>query len=386
MDFYYLVKLNKYHSHFAVEFLLLMITVFTVGLNLFLRTNLRLMLPAEHSLFFVYLKDHASLNEQLVQAYESVDVKLAEINLPAVRQVLAASTKNRAESLGNSREILLPTMSGSALQKPNPASSGSPLPNHDVEVYQVRGGDTVARIAASYGVSVDTILVENKLTSVETIRPGQELRILPTTGIRHVVLDGETLEGIAKKYVVDVEDILEYNDIEIEDVVQPGDELIIPNAKVKVEPTPARKQYLANLKKPDDYQQVEVPNDYRGSNTELIWPLPEARRLSQKFSRRHPGIDIPCNNCPVVAAADGIVEIAGYQRNGYGNTIVINHGHDVRTRYGHAWQILVSAGEQVSQGQVIMLSGSTGRSSGPHLHFEVRVSGNTAVNPLSVVK
>ena len=376
------VKLNNYHSHFAVEFFLLVVLMLTVGANLFIRANASLAKISERSLLFVYLKNHPERNEKLVQAYESVNHTVTSMS--AVRQVLAATTAG-ADDASHDSHMPLPTQSGQALVKPNPSSSGSPSPNHDVQVYQVRGGDTVSRIAAAYGVSESTITIENKLASADSIKPGQDLVILPTSGVKHVVKDGETLEAIAKKYNVELEDVLEYNEIEIENVIQPGEEIIVPNATVKTPPTPERQQYLAKLKKPDNYQQVEVPGDYQGSGSGLIWPLPGAHRLSEKCVRRHQGIDSPCNNCQVVAASDGIVEIAGYQKNGYGNTILINHGGGLKTRYGHAWTLFVSAGERVEQGQVIMLSGSTGRSSGPHLHFEVRVNG-AAKNPLSYVK
>ena len=85
----------------------------------------------------------------------------------------------------------------------------------------------------------------------------------------------------------------------------------------------------------------------------------------------------------MVAADDGIVELAGWQKS-YGYTIVINHGSGRKTRYGHASNLLVSAGDQVVKGQIIMISGSTGRSTGPHLHFELLING-VRVNPLKYV-
>ncbi len=373
-------KLNNC-SHFAVEILLLVILAFTVGVNLFLKTNLSQAKISDGSMFFAYLKNNPHLNDKLLEAYESVNLELSQ-NHNLVKQVLAASTKAKDMGLEHTAQIPLPTLSGSTLLKPNPASSAGLLPKQDIQVYQVRGGDTVARIATAYGVSVNTILWENNLTSSGAIRPGQELKILPTSGVKHTVKEGETISSIAKKYGVDAEDILEYNEIEIEEHIVPSEEIIIPNGVKKTPPTPARQKYLADLQK-EDYKKIEVPADYQGTGHELIWPEPAGSRISQYFSSRHRAIDIPCRNCQIVAAADGIVELSGWQK-GYGNTIVINHGNGIKTRYGHASALIVNAGDTVAQGQAIMISGSTGRSTGPHLHFEVKINGQL-VNPLSLV-
>src|SRR3989338_4859799 len=364
-----LLKLNNYHSHFAVELLLVIITVIAASGNLMLKANLGAVNPANKSLLFAYLAESPDLNEKLYNSLETINLELAADRMVLEKQVLAASVK--ADETAGANEALLPTLSGSALLKPNPAGNGALL-KKDIETYEVKGGDTIAQIAGVYGVSEDTIITENNLSG-SIIKPGQELRILPTTGVKHVIKDGETLDMISKKYGVDLEDILEYNEIEIEDHIFPGEEIIVPNAVVKKTPTPQRRQYVADLQK-EDYKKVEVPDDYQpalGANSDFIWPIPAARRLSQSFWSKHRAIDVPCRDCQVVAAGGGIVEIAGWQK-GYGYTILINHGNGYKTRYGHASKLLVTAGEAVAQGQAIMVSGSTGRATGPHLHFEIR--------------
>lgn len=374
-------KLDKYIHFFASELVLLLLLILAVGNNVTLKANADTGHQGHNrSLFFVYLQSHKTLNPNLVDASESISQKLAgEPNL--LKQILSASVMAKTGSAFSSEAAPLPTLSGSALMKPNPADSGG-IPKKDIEVYEVRPGDTVARIAAAYGVNNYTIIHENGLSAAGMIRPGQELRILPTTGIKHTIKDGETLESIAKKYNVHTEDILEYNEIEIPEFIQIGDEVIIPNGVAKTPPTPQRQQYLADLQR-EDVKRAEVPDSLQGGG-EYIWPLTAAHRLSQGFKRSHPGIDVPCRDCEVVAAAGGIVELSGYQK-GYGNTIVINHGSGHKTRYGHASNLLVSAGDRVEQGQTIMISGNTGRSTGPHLHFEIIESG-TRINPLSRVK
>lgn len=369
--------LRKIRSYFAIELLLFLVLLAAVITNLELRLTHRRQ-TLNRSLFFIALKNHPQLNRELLDTYESLNLEVVqETNLE--KQILAASAKGKDQVV--SPATPLPTLSGSALLKPNPATSSTLSPKRDIEVYTVRGGDTVGRIAAAYGISVETILSENNLTVTSYIQPGQELKILPTSGVKHVVMEGETISAIAKKYQVEEEDILEYNEIEIEDFILPGEELIIPGGTKKV-PTRERRQYLADLQR-EDYKKIEVPQDYQGDGSELIWPMPSAYRLSQGFKRRHPGVDVPCRDCEIVSADDGIVELAGWQR-GYGNTIVINHGSGVKTRYAHGKALHASVGDQVSQGQLIMTSGSTGRSTGPHLHFEV-IQGGQFVNPLAVV-
>ena len=381
--FYGKIRAQNLHSHFAVELLLLLIVGITVGANLLLRTNSARASYENQSLFFSFLKTHPQWNEKLADAWGRVNVRFSHAHAVAGDQILlaAASTISKDDILENEGSDPLPNLSGSALLKPNPASTLAEG-NQDSEIYQVRGGDTVARIAAAYGVSVDTVIWENNLSTTGTIRPGQELRILPTNGVSHTVLSGETISGIAKKYGVDAEAILEYNYIEIEENIFPGEVIIIPDGAKIAPPTPQRKQYLADLQK-EDFQKVDVPADYQGTSSGLAWPMPAAKKLSQSYSSRHRAIDVPCRDCEVVAAGDGIVQLAGWQ-TGYGNTIVINHGNGISSRYGHGKSLSVKAGDSVTQGQAIMISGSTGRSTGPHLHFEIKINGQL-VDPLKYV-
>lgn len=386
--FYELLKLNiGSYSHFAVEIFLLVILVFTVGINFFMKTSLNRAERQNDSLFFSYLKNQApGRNEKLLQAYGSVNIKLAEGSPKLGKYVLSASTIS-SQSPNDPKKAPLPTLSGSALQKPNPSTNSPVVTFRDVEVYEVKNGDTVGEIADAYGVSVNTILWENNLASSGTIKPGQQLNILPVSGVKHTVQKGETISSIAKKYGITdengIEEIFEMNSIEAEDLIQEGEELIIPNGVKKAPPTPQRQQYLVDVRK-EDYQKHSVPENYAGSGTGLIWPIPCAHRLSQSASRRHMAIDVPAKYCPVVASADGIIEQAGWKK-GYGYMVMVNHGNGLSTLYAHGSQILVAAGEKVAQGQGVMISGNTGRSTGPHLHFEVRVGGSLK-NPLSYVK
>ena len=124
-----------------------------------------------------------------------------------------------------------------------------------------------------------------------------------------------------------------------------------------------------------------------GSNVPSIWPttgvVTSPYGLRWGGSDFHPGIDIANDmGTPILATADGIVEYAGWNSGGYGNMVDINHGNGIMTRYGHGSQVVVAAGQHVVRGQVIMLMGSTGFSTGPHVHYEVHVNGQR-VNPIS---
>ena len=124
-----------------------------------------------------------------------------------------------------------------------------------------------------------------------------------------------------------------------------------------------------------------------GSNVPSIWPtvgvVTSPYGLRWGGSDFHPGIDIANDmGTPILATADGIVEYAGWNSGGYGNMVDINHGNGIMTRYGHASQVVVSAGQHVTRGQIIALMGSTGFSTGPHVHYEVHVNGQR-VNPIS---
>ena len=244
--FYKLLQFNiKSYSHFAVELFLFVIIALTAGVNLYLRTNLGRAQTPNKSLFFVYLKNYVpDRNEKLVDAYESVRIKLtqdlAKPASPAGRQILAASTIEKQIKSNNPKDVPLPTLSGSALLKPNPPSSDLFITKRDVEVqkYEVKPGDSVGAIASAFNVSVDTIKWENNMSTANpVIKPGEILTILPTNGVKHVIKEGETISGLAKKYGVDAESIFEYNEIEIEELIIAGEEIIIPNGIKTAPPT-----------------------------------------------------------------------------------------------------------------------------------------------------
>ncbi len=249
--------------------------------------------------------------------------------------------------------------------------------------YEVQPGDTVSTIAEKFGISSDTIKWANDLDSTHTIKPGQKIKILPVSGVAHTVKSGDTLESVAKKYSAEQQGIVDFpfNDVPDDFKLKIGQVLIIPDgsppetpAIPKSRPAP---QYLA--------EGPASPTFSAPGGGNFIWPT--GGSLTQYFAWYHPGLDIANRAGPAITASDGgVVTIAGWPDNyGYGNRVVVDHGNGYQTLYAHMSNIYVGAGQRVSRGQLIGQMGSTGRSTGTHLHFEIRYKG-IAVNPLAILK
>jgi murein DD-endopeptidase MepM/ murein hydrolase activator NlpD len=267
---------------------------------------------------------------------------------------------------------------GTAFVKPNLPTMTSPRTRDKTETYIVQSGDTISSIAAQFAVSIDTILWENKLGSFDYIRPDQSLAILPVSGLSYKVKKGETIKGIAKKYGVEPEEIIDFNKLVDASDINTDQILIIPGGRIIYAPVPPRTS-LASLK------DVLIGPSMKEFALGMIWPT-ITKRISQYFSWRHTGIDINGEmGDPIWAVADGVVQRSLCTIGGYGCNIIINHGGGKQTLYAHARKLLVKAGETVKKGQLIAEEGSTGRSTGSHLHFEIRISGRR-VNPFSYMK
>lgn len=244
--------------------------------------------------------------------------------------------------------------------------------------YTVQSGDVIGRIAEKFGVSANTILWENNLTWNSTIRPGQTLRILQDSGINHEVVSGDTVLGIAKKYQANADTIIKANKLADASDISIGDLLFIPDG---VRPTRIVSSYQA-----PDTSSTTIPPSAADpdTDTKLLWPV-LSKRITQYYHWGHSGLDIgDKTGNPIYAAEAGKVERSGWSK-GYGYNVIINHGNGIQTLYAHASKLLVEAGDSVSRGQTIALVGSTGWSTGPHLHLEVRVNG-VRKNPINYIK
>lgn len=254
--------------------------------------------------------------------------------------------------------------------------------------YTVQAGDTISTIARRYDLNVNTVLWANNLSAFSIIRAGDSLTVLPTDGFLYKVVRGDTLGKLAQVYDVSTDKIITSNHLNNAGTIAIGQQLIIPGTKRVISNTST----VAKTTTQSSYTGIEVIKDIVTTNkpivssNKMVWPT-EGHRITQYFSWQHNGLDIGNKvGTPLYAADSGIVEISqGGYNGGYGNTILLNHGGGKKTRYGHASKLLVSKGEEVEKGQVIALMGSTGRSTGPHLHFEVVING-TRYNPLNYIK
>ena len=184
-------------------------------------------------------------------------------------------------------------------------------------------------------------------------------------GVFHQVKPGETLFSICKAYRADLQEVAEINDISDVDQLQAGQKVFIPDVEGTV----------AEEKPPPEEAKPEKKVAIRKWTGQFIWPVDGV--LTSKFGlrggRRHDGIDIGAPaGTEIRAAADGTVLYSGDQQTGYGNLIIISHAKDMITVYAHNQKNLVKDNDKVKQGQVIGKVGSTGRATGPHLHFEIR--------------
>lgn len=282
---------------------------------------------------------------------------------------------NKNKDIGGSNYLLMAASDGGA------DTLISDLPKGEITEYRVKEGDTVSSIAQKFGISIDTILWENNLKSVDAIKTQQILRILPITGLRYKVSRGETIYSIAKKLQVDPQNIVDYpfNTFSNDETfaLSAGQELIVPDGIKPREIIVDTKKYLTRTVAP-------IPGVVGEGN--FMWPT--SGRITQKYYWYHQAVDIADkSNPPVVAAQGGTVVTAGWNAGGYGNYVVIDHGNGFKTLYGHMVtnSVVVKAGQRVNQGQRLGTMGSTGRSTGTHLHFEV-ISTRGKLDPLSVLK
>lgn len=238
-----------------------------------------------------------------------------------------------------------------------------PPTSDQISIYVVREGDSLSQIAKMFSVSANTIVWANDIERSSLIRPGETLIILPITGVRHTVEKGETLRSIAKKYDGNLEEILRYNNLAEDAALAVGNVIVIPDGTIA---TPTYSSYNTVV---------------RGESGPIIngYYIRPAQGTKTQGLHGYNGIDIGgVYGSPIVASASGsvIISRSGGWNGGYGNYVVVRHNNGTQTLYAHTSKNIVWNGQYVVQGQVIAYIGSTGRSTGPHLHFEVRGAAN----------
>lgn len=246
-------------------------------------------------------------------------------------------------------------------------------PNKVIE-YTVQPGDVISFIASDFGVNINSILWANKLSSPDNIKPGQVLKIPPVSGVIYTIQRGDTISIIAKKYGGDEAKIIAFNDLINGSHLDIGSDLIIPNGVLNIKKTDVKSGFtssVTSVAKRFAYL-VDLGDFFKIPTLGFNWRIVHGRN----------GVDI-ANTCgtPVYAAADGntAVALSSGWNGGFGKYIKLLHPNGTETLYAHLNKLLVADGEIVVKGQKIGLIGTTGRSTGCHLHFEV----HGARNPLA---
>lgn len=315
----------------------------------------------------------------IVEVVGTDDYESELANLPALPDYILNDLKADAEEQDATPRSFV-SMGGEAIYQPYlPTIESSVARRTKAEKYVVQNGDTLGGIASRFQIQLTTLLYSNGLTSRSLIQPGQSLVILPLDGLTHKIAKNETITSIANKYGVKGSDILAFNGIDDPSRVQVGQELVIPGGK------PPATVPKTVAKKPTSKTPTKIPA--AATNDEgltLLWPTTD-HHINQYYGYRHTGLDIRGKiGHPIYASEDGVV-LESRWAGSYGKMVLIKHDNGLITRYAHHERNLVEVGERVTRGQTIALMGSTGRSTGPHLHYEVIADG-TRVNPLSYTR
>ena len=237
------------------------------------------------------------------------------------------------------------------------------------EEYTIGEGENLTTISRKIGVNLDTLVSVNKITNANKLKPGQKIIIPNRNGLLYTIKQNENIEEVASKYDIQLNRILAFNKIDEISDIEIGDDIFLPGAKYTLDERIEKFGQMFSL--PVTVTRISSLFGYR------VHPITKVRT-------KHTGVDIPGSlNTPVYAARKGKVIFAGYS-GGYGNLVIVRHDKGYTTYYGHLNRITTKIGANVGVGVMIGRMGSTGNSTGSHLHFEVRRNGE-ALNPIDFI-
>lgn len=368
-------------GRYAIPFFLFMTALMVASSSIYAKTGSEAEGPGERSILFSFLKGEAEelVFEEGLSAPSGGNI----VNVSAV----SSNSNSYSDHPTDEEDELLPLIvgSGALIQPVISSASPSAAPRTKVETYVVKSGDTPSGIAARFGLKLTSLYWANNLSPYSYIRIGQVLKIPPVDGVVYTVRKGDTVAKIAATFRANGEKIISYNRLGANEKLIPGAVLVIPNGKPPPPPPPIRPASVRNI------VVAPVPSASVLPGGRLLWPVIRSssnngRYITQYFYWRHPGVDIDGDySNPIIAADTGVVQLVHYGRTGYGHQVVIDHENGIKTRYAHLSKILVEQGQRVLRGQQIGVNGTTGRSTGTHLHFEVFVNGRR-VNPLGYIR
>lgn len=281
--------------------------------------------------------------------------------------ILEAPYSTSPHSTSTPRTVAI--LDGNSLLADKPSLEGEyTVTNDQISIYVVRNGDTLPAIAKMFGVTVNTIRWGNDLAG-NTIKEGQTLVILPISGVQYVVKKGDTLKSIVALHKGDLGEVLQYNNLPANAKLAVGDVIVIPDGVMNTKTTSVKSPNNTGVGK----KGASIP-EYSG-----YYMRPIVGGTKSQGIHGHNGVDlVSVPGANILAAADGevIVSRSSGWNGGYGSYIVVKHGNGTQTLYAHLSGTAVNVGDIVSQGQTIGYMGRTGRSTGVHLHFEVRGATN----------
>jgi len=323
--------------------------------------------------------------------YNSQTVGLLEVKLDEQKVV-------NLENYGGPRVAI--AMDGALIPEFSPASVDYEIAeitstSGQIVIYKVQSGDTLSQIAERYGISTNTIKWANGIKKGDSISVGQELVLLPITGIQVEVQKGDTVSEIAARYASDAEEIANFNGFTVDEPLAVGDKIIIPDGELGAEEVKVATRSVFSESEADHDHDDEVQTSQKSTPSsstlakrkelEAYFIRPVEGVVTQRFHGPHEAFDIGNKiGTSVVAMADGIVIISKNSgwNGGYGQYIVVRHPNKTQTLYAHLSANTVTQGQRVTQGQKIGELGNTGRSTGPHLHFEVRGDPDPVPTPI----